>query len=115
GITVISALLLPRMVVIPVNVMRSVDSNTMPRITLTGITTILGNKRALMTVQLPGKPTQSFALAEGERSGGIEVLEINEKIGSVRINRLGDQPDAVVKADVPTKLTSAETIRRAEE
>src|SRR5882672_6816749 len=47
----------------------------LPPIILTGITTILGNKRALMNMQMPGKPPQSFILTEGQRDGDIEVLE----------------------------------------
>src|SRR5438876_6958948 len=52
-----------------------------PTIKLTGITTILGNKRVLMNVQMPAKPPepaklQSFILTEGQRDGEIEVLEI---------------------------------------
>src|SRR5215467_15374276 len=43
----------------------------LPPIILTGITTILGNKRALMNLQPPGKPVQSFILAEGQREGDI--------------------------------------------
>ena len=61
----------------------------LPPITLTGITTILGNKRALMNLQRPGKPVQSFILSEGQRDGDIEVLEIDEKAGSVKISQSG--------------------------
>jgi len=61
----------------------------LPPITLTGITTILGNKRALMNVQSPGKPLQSFILAEGQRDGDLEVLEIDEKTGIVKVNQSG--------------------------
>jgi hypothetical protein len=61
----------------------------LPPITLTGITTILGNKRALMNVQAPGKALQSFILAEGQREGEIEVLEIDEKAGSVKVSQSG--------------------------
>ncbi len=65
-----------------------------PKITLTGITTILGNKRALMKVQVPAKPgepakEQSYILTEGQRDGEIEVLEINELEGSVKVNESG--------------------------
>ena len=67
-----------------------------PKITLNGITTILGNKRALMSVQMPARPPepakpQSFFLAEGQRDGDIEVLEINEKLdgGTVKVNNFG--------------------------
>src|SRR3954454_9852421 len=58
-----------------------------PKIILTGITTILGNKRALMNVAMPPKPPdpakqKSFILAEGQRDGDIEVLEIDETSGT---------------------------------
>src|ERR1041385_247409 len=55
------------------------------KITLTGITTILGNKRALMkTPPPPGKPGEpakqemSYILTVGQREGDIEVLDIDE-------------------------------------
>jgi hypothetical protein len=65
-----------------------------PKITLPGITTILGNKRALMKVMIPPKPgvkpeAQSFILAAGQRDGEIEVLEIDEKAGTVKVNNFG--------------------------
>jgi len=64
-----------------------------PPITLNGITTLLG-KRALLTVQMPARPPepaklQSFILAEGQRDSEIEVLEIDEKAGSVKVNEFG--------------------------
>jgi len=65
-----------------------------PKITLTGITTILGNKRALMNVAMPAKPPdpakqKSFILAEGQRDGDIEVLEIDETSGTVKVDDFG--------------------------
>jgi hypothetical protein len=66
-----------------------------PNVQLTGITTILGNKRALFMVQesaSPGKPpgrNQSFILTEGERQGVLEVLEINTKAATVKIRNNG--------------------------
>src|SRR5262245_7432532 len=60
-----------------------------PPITLTGMTTILSTKRVLLNVQSPGKPVQSFILAEGQREGDIEVLEIDERAGSTKINYAG--------------------------
>src|SRR5436190_7649458 len=60
-----------------------------PPITLTGITTILKTKRALLNVQSPGKPIQSFILAEGQREGDIEVVEIDAKAGSIKVNYAG--------------------------
>ena len=67
----------------------------LPKITLTGITTILGNKRALMKVApvglKPQDPTKetSIILTEGQREGGIEVLQIDENRGSVKVNNSG--------------------------
>ena len=62
-----------------------------PNVILTGITTLLGSKRALFLVQdpqIPGKPPtkeESFILSEGQRQGVLEVLEINSKAGTVKI------------------------------
>src|SRR5579872_1105215 len=64
-------------------------------IKLTGITTILGNKRSLFLVQepaSPGKPPgreESYILTEGQSQGLLSVLEINEKSGTVRIKNDG--------------------------
>jgi hypothetical protein len=65
------------------------------KITLTGMISI-GTKRVLMKTAPPqGKPgegpktEQSYILAEGQREGDIEVIEINEKQGSVKVNNAG--------------------------
>jgi hypothetical protein len=68
----------------------------LPKITLTGITTILGNKRALMKVAptglKPGDPKElSMILTEGQREGDIEVLQIDENRGSVKVNNSGTE------------------------
>ncbi len=67
-----------------------------PKITLNGVTTIFGNKRAVMSVQMPAKPPepakqQSFILAEGQRDGDLEVLEIDPTLegGTVKVNNFG--------------------------
>jgi hypothetical protein len=75
------------------------EANNKPqtlKITLTGITTILGNKRVLMkTAPPPGKPGEgpktevSYILTEGQREGDIEVMEIDDKAGSVKVNNGG--------------------------
>jgi hypothetical protein len=67
----------------------------LPKVTLNGITTILGRKLALLT--LPAKPAKAgeaahdeyLTLAVGERQGEIEVLAIDEKKGSVNIKNSG--------------------------
>jgi hypothetical protein len=68
-----------------------------PKITLTGIITMNGAKRALMKVATPPKPgvkpeEQSLILKVGERAGSdieVEVLEIDEKAGIVKVNDFG--------------------------
>ena len=70
------------------------DKPPPPKITLTGITTIFHDKRALMTVAMPARPPeaakqQSFILAEHQREGDIEVLEIDVKAGDVKVNNFG--------------------------
>jgi hypothetical protein len=65
-----------------------------PKITLTGFTTILGDKRVLFKVLVPAKPPQpqkeeSYILTEGQRDGDIEVLEIEEKDGVAKFNNHG--------------------------
>src|SRR5215475_5255978 len=62
-----------------------------PKVTITGITTILGNKRVLLEVAIPAKGTepakkQSYILAEGQRDGDMEVMQIDEKSGDVKLN-----------------------------
>ena len=63
------------------------------KIILTGITTILGDKRALMKTQPPpgrsGEKEHSLILTEGQREAGVEVLAIDVKAGSVTVNNSG--------------------------
>jgi hypothetical protein len=68
-----------------------------PRIFLQGVTTFGGVKRALLKAQIPPKPgdkptgEQSFILAEGQRDGDIEVLEIRTDggVSVVKVNDFG--------------------------
>jgi len=66
----------------------------LPKFRLTGIVAGFGEKRAFLKVQVanrPGESTddQSFALKQGERKGEIEILEVDEKLGSVKIQWSG--------------------------
>jgi len=66
----------------------------LPEVTLTGITTILADKRALLTIHFPaGKAgparQEQCILKEGQRVGEVEVLDINEKAGCVTLNNSG--------------------------
>lgn len=69
------------------------------KITLTGITTIVGKKALMKTPAPPVKPgtppgtppptEQFYMLGEGQRDGEIEVLAIDEKAGSVKVRNSG--------------------------
>jgi hypothetical protein len=69
------------------------------KILLQGITTFGGVKRVLFKMATPPKqgqkPTgeQSFILAEGQRDGDIEILEINAEAGTVKVNNSGTITD----------------------
>jgi hypothetical protein len=59
-------------------------------IKLTGITTVLGDKRALLKVLSPAQGTEpareTFSiLTQGQRAGGLELLEVDEQAGTVRV------------------------------
>jgi hypothetical protein len=66
-----------------------------PKIFLQGIYTFGGVKRVLFKLQMPIKPgqpptgEQGFNLAEGQREGDIEVLEIDPKARTVKVNEFG--------------------------
>ena len=73
---------------------KAAENPTVPKIFLNGITTIFGRKLALMKLMLPTKSPgdtgeRSLMLHEGERENDVEVLQINEKNGSVRVNNFG--------------------------
>ena len=64
----------------------------LPKITLTGITTILGRSVAFLTIAAikPGEAAESFMLAEGQSVNGIEVKNIDEKAGIVSVVNHGE-------------------------
>lgn len=68
---------------------------SLPKITLTGITTILGQKLVLLKAQPPapkgGQPpkTESMILAEGQQQGPIKVLSIDVGSGDVKLDNSG--------------------------
>lgn len=69
----------------------------LPKIVLTGTTTILGRKMAFVKIQPPPKAgeqqqgEQSLILGEGQREGAVEVLGIDEIAGSIRVNNSGTE------------------------
>jgi hypothetical protein len=66
-----------------------------PKIALTGITTILGSKLALLKVHFPSTPAEpaydlNLALTEGETQDGFKILEIHEDNASATVEYLGN-------------------------
>jgi hypothetical protein len=63
-----------------------------PKLTLNGITTILGKKLVILTMPAtkPGVPPITLMLAEEERQEEIEVKEIDEKAGVVKVTNHGE-------------------------
>jgi hypothetical protein len=79
---------------------------SMPKVILTGITTILGAPLALLKVQSPGSPghppsEQSYILTVGQKQGDIEVLNINDQAGTVQLNNAGNVTVLDINRDSP--------------
>src|SRR5260221_1646891 len=61
-----------------------------PEITLNGITTIFGDKRALFKVRTQSPANEkSCMLSEGQRDGDIEMLSVDVKKNSITVNNQG--------------------------
>src|SRR5215469_9375441 len=63
-----------------------------PKLTLNGITTILGKKIVFLTMPAtkPGGQPQSLMLAEGQAQDEVEAKQIDEKAGVVKVNNHGE-------------------------
>jgi len=65
------------------------------KITLSGLTDILGEKQALLKAQIPPHPPadpaheESYILSEGQSESGIKVLAIDQKAGTVKVDNHG--------------------------
>lgn len=85
-----------------------------PKITLNGITDILGQMQALFKVAgtaKPGKPAgdDSYILSEGQRQDDIEVVKIDEKAGVVTFNNHGESQQLTLVAATPSSAPAAGT------
>jgi hypothetical protein len=65
-----------------------------PKLILTGITSMFGQKRVLLRAQPPAAAgtqpkEESFILSEGQREGPVEVLAIDPNASSVLVNNSG--------------------------
>jgi hypothetical protein len=66
----------------------------LPKVILTGISTMLGTKEALLEIlaaPVPAKPSKPdwCILKEGQREGPVEIVRIDEKAGTVLVNNSG--------------------------
>jgi hypothetical protein len=78
---------------VPSGVENPAPTPAIPKITLTGITTILGRKVAFVTIASvkTGQPPEFLMLAEGQAADGFEMKEIDEKAGFVKITGYGQE------------------------
>lgn len=60
-----------------------------PEIKLNGLTTILGDKRALFKVRYDSGPVETYCLAEGQSAGAIQLLSVDIRAGKIKINNHG--------------------------
>jgi hypothetical protein len=69
--------------------LRAAGQTPPPEITLNGLTTIFGDRRALFKVQSDCGAKQSCFLAEGQRAAGIELLTVDIRAGKIKVNNHG--------------------------
>jgi hypothetical protein len=86
----------------PINPADLIKKAPPPKITFTGITTILGVKKAFLTVppSKPGPP-ESIILAEGQAQNDIEVKRIDEKAQIVQVINHGEPQTLDFEHDAP--------------
>jgi hypothetical protein len=60
-----------------------------PEIKLNGLTTILGDKRALFKVRNDSGPVESYFLVEGQSAGAIKLLSVDIRAGNIKVNSHG--------------------------
>lgn len=96
-------------------VQTSAPPRQLPQLTLTGITTILGDKRALLKARQPNARTNqvtaedSMILAEGQRAGPVEVLAIDENAGRVKVKNSGTVETLTFEANGPKPVVANTT------
>jgi hypothetical protein len=85
-----------------------------PDLKLTGITSILGMKQALLKAQIPARPPQQakeefYILTENQSEGDIEVIAIDEKAGTVKVKNHGT-PQTLDFANNGVKLPNSSAL-----
>jgi hypothetical protein len=83
----------------------------MPQVVITGITDVCGRRQALVEIAEPAKPLIKAVLAEGERVGPLEVVQIDIKQGQVKVNIGGEE--SVLRLRAPPSTVPPPTGRPA--
>jgi hypothetical protein len=88
----------------------------LPKILLTGITTILGDKRALLKVTFPVQARQPakeklYILPEGHGEGSIKVLKVDVKSECVKVDNGGTIMEIALEQPIPTKPPATPVVR----
>ena len=81
----------------------------MPQIFITGITDVCGRRQTLVEITEAGKLQLKAVLAEGERVGPLEVVQIDVKQGQVKVNICGEESVLMLRAP---PLNAAPSTRR---
>lgn len=69
------------------------------KVNLTGVFSIMGNKRAILQIAEPGKPAESRIVQEGDKEGDVEVLEIDTAAEFVRVKIRDQEKELDFKKD----------------
>ena len=83
------------------------------KITLTGIATLFGKRALLKSPAPPGKPGEppkpelSYILAPGQREGDIEIVDIDEVGGNVKLRNAGVEVTLNIDKDGPKLAPTA--------
>lgn len=87
------------------------QTKPIPKLTLNGITSILGTKLAILTVPAtqPRTPPETVMLAEGQAQDEVEVKQINEKSGAVNVINHGEEQTLDFEHDGTKPAPSAAT------
>jgi hypothetical protein len=71
------------------------------------VTDILGERVALLKVEIPAKPPQTpteryLSLAEGQRDGDVEVVRVDVRAGMVTLFNAGEATTLSLERDGPS-------------
>jgi len=82
------------------------------KIVLQGMTTVLGRRQVLLQLTLPGSVSEvSVILGEGERTGCVEVIQVDQSARTVRVLNYGQTQELSLKADSRVPLASRQKIQ----